>query len=159
MELSKGALSVLFCFVCILMIFYWDYLPRESVAIGLNYVGALAYADDIVLLAPTPSAMRIYTSSDLWLLCGGVYDINFNPDKYKFLVIPATKRRHLYNAMCKCCFFVGNKMIDNVDPFSHVGLSHILTSPLLDGNDIVQWRNTFLAKPTTFCAFLINLRL
>jgi len=27
--------------------------------LGLNFVGALAYADDIVLLAPTPSAMRI----------------------------------------------------------------------------------------------------
>jgi len=26
--------------------------------IGFNFVGALAYADDIVLIAPTPSAMR-----------------------------------------------------------------------------------------------------
>ena len=26
--------------------------------VGLNFVGALAYADDIVLLAPTPTAMR-----------------------------------------------------------------------------------------------------
>ena len=28
--------------------------------IGLNLLGALAYADDIVLLAPTPSAIRKY---------------------------------------------------------------------------------------------------
>jgi len=59
--------------------------------LGLNFVGALTYADDIVLLAPTPSAMRI-----LLQICDSYaaeYDINFNPDKSKFLVIPATKRR------------------------------------------------------------------
>jgi len=82
------------------------------------------------------------------------YDINLNPDESKFLVIPATKQRHLHNAMCKCCSFVGNKMIDNVDRFSHVG--HIITSSVLDGDDIFQRRHTLLAKPTTFCAFLIN---
>jgi len=63
------------------------------------------------------------------------YDVNFNLGKSKFLVIPATKRRHLY-AICNCCLVVGNKMIDNVDRFSHVG--HIITSSLLDGDDIVQ---------------------
>ena len=35
-------------------------LSRSGVGccLGVNYVGALAYADDIVLLCPTPSAMR-----------------------------------------------------------------------------------------------------
>jgi len=81
--------------------------------LGLNFVGALAYADNIILLAPTPSAMCI-----LLHICDSYaaeYDINFNPDKSKFLLIPATKLHHLYNAMCNCCFFVENKMIDNVD--------------------------------------------
>ena len=43
----------------------------------MNFVGALAYADDIVLLAPSPSAMRI-----LLQICDSYaakYDINFNP--------------------------------------------------------------------------------
>jgi len=47
--------------------------------LGLNFVGALAYADDIVLLAPTPSAMWIFLQ-----ICDSYaaeYDINFNPDK------------------------------------------------------------------------------
>jgi len=51
--------------------------------LGLNFVGALAYA----LLAPTPSAMRI-----LLQICDSYaaeYDINFNPNKSKSLVIPA----------------------------------------------------------------------
>jgi len=122
--------------------------------LGLNFVGALAYADDIVLLAPTPSAMRI-----LLQICDSYAaenDINFNPDKSKFVVIPATKRRHLYNTMCKCCFFVGNKMIDNVDRFSHVGhvisLLHLFLMVMTLSNDVTL----LLAKSTMFCAFFIN---
>ena len=57
------------------------------------------------------------------------YDINFNPDKSEFLVIPAHKRRRLYSAMCNCSFFVCNKS-DKVDRFSDLG--HIITSSLVD---------------------------
>jgi len=43
-------------------------------------------------------------------------------------------------------------MIDNVDRFSHVG--HIITSSLLDGDDIVQRRNTFVGQTNNvFCFF------
>jgi len=83
------------------------------------------------------------------------YDITFNPDKSKFLVIPGTKRRHVYNAMCNYCFFVGNKMIDNIDRFSHVG--HIITSFLLDGDDIVQRRNTFVGQTNNVLCFFNKL--
>jgi len=119
--------------------------------LGFNFVGALAYADDIVLLAPTPSVMRTLLQICLYVTYSAEYDNNFNPNKSKFLVIHATKRRHLYNAMCKSCFFVGNKMIDNVDRFSHVG--HITTSPLLDGDDIVQRRNTFVGQTNNVLCF------
>jgi hypothetical protein len=87
-----------------------DLLLRLSSAgvgcyLGLNFVGALAYADDIVLLAP-------YAKRKLLQICdtyAAEYDITFNPDKSKYLVIPALKRRHLYWAMCNCLFFIGNK--------------------------------------------------
>jgi len=121
--------------------------------LGLNFVGALAYAYDIVLPAPTPSAMRI-----LLQICDSYaaeYDINFNPDKSKYLVIPATKRRHLYSPMCNCCFFVGNKIIDNVDRFSHAG--RIITSFLPDGDDIVQRRNTFVRQTNNVLCFFNKL--
>ena len=55
---QAGVISpVLFC------VYMDDLLLRLSSAgvgcyLGLNFVGALAYADDIVLLAPTPYAMR-----------------------------------------------------------------------------------------------------
>jgi len=52
-------------------------------------------------------------------------------------------------------FFVGNKMIDNVDRFSHLG--HIITSSLLDGNDIVQRRNTFVGQTENVLYYFIKL--
>jgi len=61
------------------------------------------------------------------------YDFNVIPDKSKFLVIPAHKRRHLYRAMCNYALFVSNKKIDKVDRFFHLG--HIITSSLVDGDD------------------------
>jgi len=53
--------------------------------------------------------------------------------------------------MCNRSFFVGNKMVDNVDRFSPLG--HIITSSLLGGDVIAQRRNTFAAKLASFCAF------
>jgi hypothetical protein len=53
--------------------------------IGRQFVGALAYADDIVLLAPTPNAMR-----KLLQLCQDYADdfsITFNSTKSKCLVV------------------------------------------------------------------------
>jgi len=37
--------------------------------IGFNFVGALAYADDIVLIAPTPSARYASITFDLLYKC------------------------------------------------------------------------------------------
>ena len=71
-----GVISpILFC------IYIDDLLIKLSLAgvgcyVGLNFVGALAYADDIVLLAPTPTAMR-----KLLAICDSYaseYDIVFN---------------------------------------------------------------------------------
>jgi Reverse transcriptase (RNA-dependent DNA polymerase) len=58
--------------------------------IGLNFTGALAYADDLVLLSPTPSAMRkMLAICDVF---AAEYDILFNAGKSKFLVIATRKR-------------------------------------------------------------------
>ena len=61
-------------------------LSRAGVGcfIGLHFVGALAYADDLVLLAPTASAMR-----KLLAICEDFareYSISFNALKSKCLV-------------------------------------------------------------------------
>ena len=47
--------------------------------IGLNFVGALAYADDIGLLFPTAVVMRTFLS-----LCdASKFDVKFNAQKSK----------------------------------------------------------------------------
>jgi len=75
---------ILFC------IFIDDLLTRLSSSgvgcyVGLDFAGALFYADDIVILAPTPTAMR-----QLLAICDSYaseFDIIFNADKSKFLVL------------------------------------------------------------------------
>ena len=47
--------------------------------VGLNFVGALAYADDIVLLAPTPTAMRkLLSICDIYALNMTLYLMQLN---------------------------------------------------------------------------------
>ena len=51
----------------------------------MSFVGALAYADDIVLIAPTPNAtLKPLAVCDDF---AAQYDIVFNAEKSKFLVV------------------------------------------------------------------------
>ena len=57
------------------------------------FVGALAYADDLVLLAPSPTAMRKMLS-----ICDEYateFSIKFNAKKSKWLAVIPRKRRRL----------------------------------------------------------------
>ena len=84
------------------------------------------------------------------------YDIIFNAQKSKFLVICATCWRSLYASMCKrVFFFIGGNQIENVDPFSHLG--DIIDSRFTDDRDIYYSNIIHLQrKHITFCAFLGN---
>jgi len=101
---QEGVISpVLFC------IYIDDLLKRLSASgvgccLGSNFVGDLAYADHIVLVAPTPFAMRKMRMIGLCDMYALQYDIIFNAQKSKFLVIGATCWRSLYASMCKCFF-------------------------------------------------------
>ena len=60
---------------------------------GSTFVGALAYADDIVLICPTPSALRL-----LLKLCDDFAyenDVVFNADKSKLLICGSYKHAKL----------------------------------------------------------------
>jgi len=70
-------------------------LSRAGVGcfMGSNFVGALGYADDIVLLAPSASALRM-----MLVICDNYakdYSISFNASKSKCLVILPANRRCL----------------------------------------------------------------
>jgi len=79
-----GVLSpVLFCIIDDLLLA----LSNSGVGcyIGNNFVGALAYVDDIVLIAPTATAMRKLLS-----ICeyyATEYCISFNASKSKYLAV------------------------------------------------------------------------
>jgi hypothetical protein len=82
-----------------------------------NFVGALAYADDIVILVPPPAtAMR-----RLLAVCDEYareYNISFNASKSKCMIIVPSSRRRISDGISKCSFFIGNKLIEQVDSFA-----------------------------------------
>ena len=90
--------------------------------IGGNFVGAIAYADDIVLIAPTATALR-----KLLAICDAYaqeYSITFNAEKSKCLSILPRKCRWLQSHIDKCTFSIGGKLIEFVNSFEHLG--HII---------------------------------
>lgn len=102
-----GVISrILFC------IYIDDLLLRLSLSavgcfIGVNFVGAIAYADEIVSLTPTPSAMRKPLS--IYDVYASEYDTVFNAQKSKFIVFVSHNHRFLSKSMRNCDFSIGGK--------------------------------------------------
>ena len=110
--------------------------------IRLHFVGALAYADDLVLLAPTASAMR-----KLLTICEDYareYSISFNASKSKCLVALPRNCRNTFIKVNDCIFYIHGKMIDFVQSFSHLG--HLITSESDDGEDITIRKHSFIGQ-------------
>lgn len=142
-----GVLSpVLFC------IYIDDLLLQLSSAgvgcyVGSFFVGALAYADDIVLLAPTPTAMRKLLS-----ICdtfAADNDICFNATKSKCIIINPQQVRKFYSrypfgSVTSFHFAISGNRIEFVDSYKHLG--HIINSVLDDRDDLAFKRNVFIAQ-------------
>jgi hypothetical protein len=95
-------------------------------------MGALAYADDIVLLAPSPTALRkMLEICDTYALD---YNICFNAKMSKCLIVAPYSQHYLRNYYTACTFCIGNNSIETVDSFSH--LDHVITDDLDDSKDI-----------------------
>jgi len=118
--------------------------------IGLHFLGALAYADDLVLLAPTASAMR-----KLLAVCedyAGEYSISFNALKSKCLVALPKNCRHTFKKVNDCTVYINDRMIDLFQSFSHLG--HLITSDSDDGEDITIRKHSFIVQVNnTLCYF------
>jgi hypothetical protein len=110
--------------------------------IGLHFVGALAYADDLVLLAPTASAMR-----KLLAICEDFareYSISLNALKSKCLIATPKNCRNTFKKVNDCSFYIDGMVIDFVQSFSHLG--HLITSDLDDGEDIIVRKHSFIGQ-------------
>ena len=118
--------------------------------IGTTFVGALAYADDIVIIAPTATAMR-----KLLAICDRYareYYMSFNAQKSKFMLLMPSRRRTLLACYDRSVFEINNTPIERVHSFSHLG--HVITSSLCDDDDIAKQRCEFIGQANNcFCYF------
>jgi hypothetical protein len=111
----------------------------------------IAYADDIVLLAPSATALRI-----MLVICDNYakdYSISFNANKSQCLVILSGHRRLLNDLVRKCTFY-DNNSIEYVASFVHLG--HIIKNHLSHIDDILKRRNEFLGQVKNVLCLLVN---
>ena len=151
-----GVLSpVLFC---VYMDGLLDRLSHAGIGcyIGTNFVGALAYADDIVLLAPTPSAMR-----RMLAVCDRFateYDVLFNASKSKCVYLYSKSRfnspLHRYD-VSKLNFTINNYDIEFVDSYKHLG--HVISNTFSDDVDIGEKRSTFIGQANNVLCYFAKL--
>jgi len=87
----------------------------SPILFSVYFVGVLGYADDVVLLAPSPSAM-----CKMLALCGefaNEYSAAFYANKSKCLVLQPRQNRGLPSSnIPPLCFHVGDNDIDYGHP-------------------------------------------
>src|SRR5664279_2180747 len=121
--------------------------------IGQWFVGALAYADDIVLITPTARAMRKLLS-----ICDEFainYSMKFNANKSKCLMFRPNRLKQggkSSTAPESPVFEIGCNLIENVDRWPHLG--HVINTYLTDDDDILSRRNCLIGQANNFlCQF------
>ena len=115
--------------------------------IGNFFVGALAYADDLALLAPSASAMRL-----LLKICDDYskkFSIVFNASKSACLMV--TRYKLLQRCIKKPEFYIDGKFIDFVNEYAHLG--HIISDSMDDKHDILHRRNMLCGKINNVLCF------
>lgn len=119
--------------------------------IGHLFAAVLAYADDVLLLAPTARAMRTMLA-----ICDRFateFNVTFNANKSKCIMFKA--RSHCYardRAVSAPQFLISGHIVENVFTWPHLG--HIFNANMLDDDDISARRNSFIGQANTFmCNF------
>jgi hypothetical protein len=79
----------------------------------------------------------------------------FNADKSRFFVAVGKKWRNLSSAMCDCLFYIGGNLIGYVDSHPHLG--HLISSKLVDDEDVLHKRNSFVGQVNNFFLFCSKL--
>ena len=148
--IQGGILSaVLFCIYLNVLIA----LKQAGVGcyLGKWFVGVLAYADDIVLLAPTSRAVpRTLTICDDF---AAGYRLKFNATKSKCLTICLySKRKKAALNSIACSFLIGGNVLEDVDKLTRFG--HIINNNLTDDDDISSRRIGIVGQKNYFlCNF------
>jgi len=120
---------------CIYLDNLLERLSRSGVGcfIGETFVGALAYADDIVLVTPSASAMRkLLRICDVY---AAEYCISFNANKFKCMVISPTGRRSVQNSE----FVVEGKPMEFVASYPHLGQIDLMIAVISLTGEMILW--------------------
>ena len=115
------------------------------------FVGVLVYADDFVLLTPTPNAMR-----ELLTICddfSSEFDVTFNSMKSKCLYFHAKTAKKTDATLPD--FFIGGNHIEFVESWNHLG--HTLYVNLDDSSDILKRRSSLVAQANDVLCYFGNL--
>jgi Reverse transcriptase (RNA-dependent DNA polymerase) len=100
------------------------------------FVGALAYADDLVLSAPSANAMRrVLQICDEY---AAQFEVVINASKTEcFCCHRNSTTDHTTHAACLSLlsFPIGSELIEFVDKWPHLG--HIITNDVIDTEDIL----------------------
>jgi hypothetical protein len=100
---------------------------------GKDFVGVFVYADDVTVIAPTPSAMRMMLK-----ICDSYaaeFDIKFNASKTKCLYYPSKLNlRSTDDSLPQ--FTIAGHHIEYVEHYPHLG--HILCNDFSDDLDVIQ---------------------
>ena len=111
------------------------------------FVGCLAYADDIVLFAPTTGAMRnMLGIRDSF---ANEYNLDFNANNSKWLLFGHTS--HCFN---KVDFHVGGKPIEQVHELGHLG--HIISDECNDASDILNRKYSLCGQINNVICYFSN---
>jgi hypothetical protein len=111
--------------------------------IGNWFVAALAYADDVVLLANTARAMRtIQAMRDKFV---GGFNVTFIAKKSKSLTFNVHED---LTALAPTRLAIGGDSIENVSIWSHLG--HLFNANLLNDDDILARCNSLIGQVNSF---------
>jgi Reverse transcriptase (RNA-dependent DNA polymerase) len=108
--------------------------------VGTQFAGAMAYADNIVLLAPSANAMR-----RMLAICDDYaqrFHMKFNADKSKCLIFwpPPSTNKFVHGPS----LFISNRAIENVAKWLHLG--HVIESNSSDDSDILRRRGCLIRQ-------------
>ena len=101
--------------------------------IGGLFVNILAYADDVVLLAPSWSALQLLIN--MLADCALTIDMLCNTDKTVCMISPPKDKRKVVMSVFPC-FKMNNLDLKYVDEFKYLG--YIISHNKRDDNDVLR---------------------
>ena len=103
--------------------------------LGIQMSNIIAYADDIVLLAPSRTGLQILI--DIAYAESGNLELNFNVSKTKCMIFCCSGNRPFK----EICLYIGDLTLQIVDSIKYLGF--IINSKMTNSDDIDRARNKF----------------